>query len=990
MNKRRILIVEDEAIVALDIQQRLIAHGYAVVGTAATGARAIELTRQCLPDLVLMDIKLQGAMDGIAAAEEIRKQFYRPVVFLTAYSEEATLQRAKLVEPFGYILKPFEDRELKTIIEIALYKHQADDQIRRLNRLYLVLSRVNQAVVRVKSGPELWAEVCRIVVEQGGFKLAWFGQYDAQAHRITPVAQAGELKDFVQSTSTELDGNHKSQGPAGDALSENRHSVYNDISSDGRAVQWAAAAQTAGFRSAAGFRLLRNGAVAGVLTLYAAQRECFQRHEIELLEEILADVQFALEFLQKDKQRQLAEMGTRQRLKFEHHIATISVRFVGTHDFDAALDASLAEIGQFLGMDRAFVFQLRPDGGAIDNTHEWCAEGVASRKDKLNNLPTNELAWSIGALKKGGNINLLDTAKLPAEAAADHGLLQRLGGKALLLLPLLTGDRLLGFLGFGNEQMAKDWKADDTSLLQVVADIISRTITQRATESSLRTVNERFQAFMGNTPAIAWAKDQRGRYVYLNQTFEVQFGVLLGEWFGKTDAEVWPPEAAQQYIESDKKVLATGMPVETIETIVTATGPKRQWLCIKFPFTDEHGNQYLGGIGLDITEKQLLEAQLRQAQKMEAVGSLAAGIAHDFNNLLCVVMGFGEIALAMLKPTDPLYRHITEMREAGQRAAVLARQLLALSRKQAFEPQVLDLNQTVTNLHKLLERVIRADIDLALVLGSVAPVKADPGQIEQVIVNLVVNARDAMPRGGQLQIETANVTLQPGPASDAGIAPDDYVMLTIRDTGSGMTDEVKAHLFEPFFTTKAVGEGTGLGLATSYGIVKQSGGHITVESAVGKGTTFRIYLPQIAAETAVVTGATPVGNLKRGTETILLVDDDQIVREMAVLMLSQSGYRVLTATNGEKALHLLQEKAGQIQLIISNLNMPKMGGRELAEALQRDYPELKILLTSGYSAGTAEASGILKPGVVFLQKPYTATALASAIRKLLDEPEGTE
>ena len=987
MKQPQILIVEDEAIVALDIQQRLVAHGYAVVGTAATGARAIELAEQHRPDLVLMDIRLQGPMDGITAAEEIRNRFHRPVVFLTAFSEEATLQRAKLVEPFGYILKPFEDRELKTIIEIALYKHQADEQIRRLNRLYTVLSRVNQAVVRVQSATELWTAVCRIVVEQGGCKLAWFGRHDASSKRILPVAQFGEPQEFVQPLNTAIPAAQADPGPASTALREDRDFICNHIASDARATAWAAAAQTAGFSSAAGFRLVQSGAVVGVLTLYAAPRDYFQAHERILLEEVVADVQFALSYLQKDKLRQLAETETRHQLKFETHLASISMRFVGEQDFDSALADSLEEIGQFLGIDRTFVLQLRPDWSALDQTHEWCGTNGTQRKNQLQNLPTTTLCWSLRLLMNGENVNLRDLGKLPAAATVDHPGLHQLAGKTLLLLPLLTGNRLLGAVGFATERMARDWTDNETQLLRMLANLISRVLSHRATQRAVRVTEERFQAFMANTPTIVWAKDQDGRYVYLNQAFEIQFGVTLRHWFGKTAAEVWPAKLAHEIAADDQKVMATGIPLEFIQTTETASSQKRHWLCTKFRFTDEDGHYYLGGMGFDVTEKNQLEVELFQAQKMETIGSMAAGIAHDFNNLLCVVLGFGEIALKTMKPVDPLYQPVTQMKEAAQRAAVLARRLLTLTRKEELDPQLIDLNKILTTIRPTLEQVVRGQIELTVAPGLVPPVKVDPGQIEQVIMNMVINARDAMPSGGQLQIATTAVKLaEPVASAIPPIAPGQYVRLDIRDTGSGMTDAVKAQIFEPFFTTKPAGQGTGLGLATSARIIQKFGGHIAVESAVGAGTTFQLYFPTATDGTAAGPVEQPAEPAARGSETILFVEDNEVIREMASLMLESEGYQVITAADGEDALRVLVQKAAGINLLISNIVMPKMGGAKLIAAVQRDYPRLKILITSGYEKNTAESQGILTALGGFLQKPYTATSLANAVRKILDEP----
>ena len=474
MNPHRILIVEDEAIVALDIQQRLESFGYVVVGKAATGERAIALTEQQAPDLVLMDIRLQGAMDGITAANAIRQRFYRPVVFLTAHSEAITLERAKLAEPFGYIIKPFEDRELRTIIEIAIYKHRADDQLRRLNQLYGVLSRVNHAVVRVKSGPELIREVCRIVVESGDFQLAWFGTYNQQTRQIQRMTQAGEPANFTPAVISLA-----CQRPAQRAIQEKQNFICNDLEAEEPIGEWLAAARAAGFRSAAGFCILRSGAPVGVMELYATLPGRFQPAEIELLQATISDIEFALDYLQKDKLRQLADATNRYRLKFEHHIAAISARFVACQDWDTAVGESLAEIGQFLGMDQVYVFRLNADAIAFENTHRWCGNAASTSPPKLPPLPTGEFSWSQQTLQTGQPIEIVDTDKLPAAAWSDRTSLRSLGSKSLFLLPLLVREKLTGFIGLSNAQTAKSWEPNDVILVRIMADVISRGITTR-------------------------------------------------------------------------------------------------------------------------------------------------------------------------------------------------------------------------------------------------------------------------------------------------------------------------------------------------------------------------------------------------------------------------------------------------------------------------------------------------------------------------------
>ena len=382
------------------------------------------------------------------------------------------------------------------------------------------------------------------------------------------------------------------------------------------------------------------------------------------------------------------------------------------------------------------------------------------------------------------------------------------------------------------------------------------------------------------------------------------------------------------------------------------------------------------------------EDQLRQAQKLEAVARLAAGVAHDFNNLLTVISGHSALLLKQLDPGDSRRKNTEQIEKCAYRAAALTRQLLTFSRKQAIEPRVVHLNDVIRNIERMLGRLIGEDIEFRATLDPAAGcINADPGQLEQVIMNLAVNARDAMPNGGKIMATTGNVTLdETRPEAVPGLHPGNYVLLAIADTGTGMTAEVKAHLFEPFFTTKAPGKGTGLGLATCFGIVKQSSGHIEVESELGKGTTFKLYFPQV--EDAVVPPrdgnlATPVSG---GTETVLLVEDEAIVRELAVATLREMGYNVIEAGNGEEGLRVAQRYSGQIDLVLTDVVMPVMGGKEMAGALRGSHPDTKILFTSGYSEEVIGRLGVLRPGIEFLQKPYMADTLARRVREVLDHP----
>jgi PAS domain S-box-containing protein len=400
------------------------------------------------------------------------------------------------------------------------------------------------------------------------------------------------------------------------------------------------------------------------------------------------------------------------------------------------------------------------------------------------------------------------------------------------------------------------------------------------------------------------------------------------------------------------------------------------------------GAQVAGVLGrlLSLAKRRQVEAQLQHAMKMEAVGRLAGGVAHDFNNLLTGVLGNLSLALMDLDPQHPVRGYLDEASRAAENAAALVRQLLAFSRKQIVEPRVFDLNELLANTPRLLERLIGEDVELRVFpLPGPAHVKADPGQIEQVLVNLSVNARDAMPRGGRLTIETSVVALDAEYCKrHLEARPGPYVMLAASDNGVGISEEVRPRLFEPFFTTKPAGRGTGLGLATAYGIIKQAGGSIEVYSEVGHGTTFKIYLPQVDETAAAQAASLGEGELSRGSETVMIVEDDQIVRGVARAALERLGYRVLQASNGAEALRLADQTPGRIDLLMTDVVMPGMNGRELAERLQTLRPDLKVLFASGYTENVVVHHGVVEAGVHFLAKPYVPSGLARKVRQVLD------
>ena len=397
------------------------------------------------------------------------------------------------------------------------------------------------------------------------------------------------------------------------------------------------------------------------------------------------------------------------------------------------------------------------------------------------------------------------------------------------------------------------------------------------------------------------------------------------------------------------------------------------------------------GIMRDITERKLLQGQLQHAQKMESVGRLAGGIAHDFNNLITVISGYDEYLLATLDKKSIEYSVAKDIKAASDRAVDLTKRLLAFSRRQIIQPKIVDLNELILSLDPILRRLIRENIEYVIIPSSdLAKIEIDTGQMEQVLTNLVVNASDAMPDGGKLIIKTENKGIDHSYIDHGGHVPEgEYVVLSVTDTGTGMTDEVKEHLFEPFFTTKEKGRGTGLGLATIYGIIQQNKGYITVYSEVGRGTSVKIYLPAVKgadAVASVVQKAQKTLKSCRGKETVLFVEDEKLVRELAVRILQEFGYRVLSATDGRDAMRLIENLGGkEIDLLATDVVMPHMGGKELADRVRAKYPHIKVLYLSGYADDVLIRQDIIRRDVAFLQKPFSRATLAVKVREVLDE-----
>ena len=515
-----------------------------------------------------------------------------------------------------------------------------------------------------------------------------------------------------------------------------------------------------------------------------------------------------------------------------------------------------------------------------------------------------------------------------------------------------------------------------------VLDITAR----KQAETALREANNHLQTLIASSPLPILSTDAAGGVRTWNTAAERLFGWSAAEVLGKPVPTV-PAEQRGAYVGLLRRVLG-GESLNGVELVRSKQdGTPVTVNLFAAPLRDAAG-RVTGVLALfeDVTGVKRLEQQFHQAQKMEAVGRLAGGVAHDFNNLLTAILGSTDLLLETLPADHPGREEAEETRKAALRAADLTRQLLAFGRQQVLAPRVLDLNEVVANMDKMLQRLIGEDVDLRTVLADdLGAVRADPGQLEQVIVNLAVNARDAMPKGGMLTIETANVTLdETYAATHTVVQPGPYILLAVSDTGTGMDAAIKARAFEPFFTTKPKGKGTGLGLATVYGIVKQSGGYVWVYSEPGRGTTFKIYLPRVDAPVQPAQPPVATTGSRQGSETILVVEDQDEVRRLTRRILEARGYRVLVAANGAAALRLAHEQRGSIHLLVTDVVMPGMSGRELGLLLAAAHPTMKVLYLSGYTDESIVRHGVLEPGVAFLQKPFTADVLACKVREVLE------
>ena len=563
-----------------------------------------------------------------------------------------------------------------------------------------------------------------------------------------------------------------------------------------------------------------------------------------------------------------------------------------------------------------------------------------------------------------------------------------------LVVPIVTRSRTYGWLGLGNKLGADQFGANDERLLTTLAAQLAvgyensrlfEELKQRAEElehevAERRQAAEKYRMVVEQASDGIAIADEHGECLEVNARLLDMLGYTREDFLGRNMQDLIPRGDRSSDPWSLDQVRGQIFRKELRFSRKDAT-----FLDVEVSMSGLEDGR-IQAIVRDVTERKRLEMQLRQSQKLEAVGRLAGGVAHDFNNLLTVILGHSDMVLSAMDPHDRRRRDIEDIRDAGARAAVLTNQLLAFSRKQVLQPKIVSVTNAVASLTKMLGRLINSNIELVTRCDEDAWLtRVDPGQLDQVILNLVLNARDAMPLGGRLVLETENQKIDGRQLVDhPEVPPGDYVMLAVSDTGSGMDAETRSHLFEPFFTTKAMGKGTGLGLSTVYGIVRQSGGYIWVYSEPDRGTIVKVYLPRATEQTEVNRPGNDYQPLPLGSETVLLAEDDERVRRLTVRVLGQLGYTVLEAADGEEALEVARQHAGEIHLLFTDIVMPRKCGNEVAGEIQRDRPGIKVLFSSGYTGDVVAQQGALDPSIPFLQKPFTPRSLAVKVREALD------
>jgi PAS domain S-box-containing protein len=891
--KVKILVVEDERIVAEDIRTSLKKLGYEVAAVVSTGKEALKIIGRLQPDLILMDVVLRMEMNGIQTAEKIRMQHDVPIIYLTAYADDETLEKAKKTEPYGYILKPFEDRELQTAIEMALYKHHAERRIKE-NEAWLstTLSSIADGVIATNEQTKILfmnpaAETItgwkfeEVIGKPFGVVFNVTGGQNRRA--VNPVKQVLASKDVV------------------------------DLSSQARMAH-------------------RNGKIIDVDISASPIRN--ERGRIFGVVMVFQDV----------TQQKMFEVALKTSEREKRLILS-----------------SVSEMVIYLNLDLKVIWANEAAGRFVNQNLDslkgrFCYEIWHQRRHPCRICPVSE------ALRRGEAFEM----------------------------ELYVGDDKVWY---SRGYPVRNEDGAITGSVEVVRDITE----QKRAEEQLEKERNFINTLLQTSPAFYVAIDAEGKTMLMNQTMLASLGYQHEEVIGKNylDHFVHSMDRKEQ-ARIFRKPVREKAPTFNENRVLTKDGHEIivEWHG-QFVFDKRGRFEYFFGLGINVTErrktemeKERIENQLLQIQKMEAIGTLTGGVAHDFNNLLTAIQGCTDMALLRVKPQDAIYRDLKEIQLASNRAADLTRQLLLFSSKHPIRFIPLDLNQTIGDLLKMFHRLIGEDVGISTVLHpALWTISGDKGTIEQVLMNLTVNARDAMPKGGRITIKTENAVIdeQYCRMQPEG-RPGEFVRLSVSDTGIGIEPDVMPRIFEPFFSTKGPGKGTGLGLPVVYGIVHQHSGWISVQSTPNMGSTFEVYLPAVK-DRVVVRSEVPIDidGLQGNGERILVVEDAEGIQGFLKAALHENGYMVFLAANARDAQSLFRKHLGRFDLVFSDVVLPDMSGIELIENFLKEKPGLKVLLSSGYTDHKSQWPIIQEKKLSFIRKPFSLVGLLKIINEILKE-----
>lgn len=899
--KTKILVVEDERIVAEDVKRSLLNLGYEVTGMASSGEEALEEVEKHMPDLVLMDIVLQGPLNGIGTTERLRAQYDIPVIYLTAHADPKTLERAKLTEPFGYILKPFDDRELQSAIEMALYKHQIESKLKKSEAWFsTTLKSIGEGVIVTDR------EECVTFMNHAAEGMTGRTQDEALGNPLE-----GVFKILHEKTGERV------ENPARRVLKERSVVGLNNET----AVETKDGGKVPIDYNAAPIKDGR-GELVGVVVVF---HDIIERRMTE---------------------EALKESEERYRSLFEEsrdaiYITTRKGRFVIANQ--STLDLFGFSTEEMLRLNIGDLYVHAEERKNFQEEIE--REGsVRDYEIKLRN-------------KKGTELDCLLTSTVRKDK---FGTILRYQG--------------------------------------IIRDITERKLAEEA----LRKSEARYRLLAENVTDIIWVMDLNLKFTYITPSITHMLGYSVEEAMQiKLDALLTPASyslAMKVFSEEFMNEKAEGADLlrsRSLELELICKDGSNVWVDVSMTLLREPDGRATGILGAahDVTarkrveaEREKIQAQLLQAQKIEAVGILAGGIAHDFNNLLTVIQGNTDLAMMKVDEEDSLYSDLAEVQAAAIRAANLTSQLLLFSRKQPMQFNSVDINKTVEDLLKLLHRLIGEDISVSTDLEEeLWSVWADRGTLDQVIMNICVNARDAMPQGGRMTIKTRNVILDENACKMmAEAVPGTCVCLSVSDTGIGMDEDTIRHVFEPFFSTKGAGKGTGLGLSVVYGIARQHNGWIHVKSEPDHGSVFEVYFPaasnKMNGKTAEVES---VMEFRGCGERVLVVEDEEGVREFSAAALEGNGYTVFTAGTAEEAMLVFQLEKGDFDVVLCDVVLPDRNGVQLVDEILAAKPELSVLLCSGYTGLKSQRSVIQERGFRFMQKPFALFDLLKTLKEVL-------